>query len=156
MKTITVNIGGYECLFDEDDLWVLRYSISAVNNGRDHVRLVFTSGELCGKYVARVILNTPSSRLVDHINRNPLDNRKSNLRHASRSLNALNASVRSDKKSKLPKGIDLTKNGKYRARLTIHGMRFELGNFDTLDEAIEVYDSNAKIFIPGWHDGSKK
>lgn len=37
------------------------------------------------------------SNMIDHINRDRLDNRKINLREVTRSINATNAKVRSDK-----------------------------------------------------------
>ena len=43
--------------------------------------------------------------VIDHINRDRLDNRKQNLRETSRSINSTNAKIRSDKKQDLPRGI---------------------------------------------------
>ena len=61
--------------------------------------------------------------MIDHINRDRLDNRHSNLREVSRSINATNAKVRSDKTQDLPRGVvyrpsDLTprKDGKGQKR----------------------------------------
>lgn len=55
--------------------------------------------------VHRIIMQPKSSKdLVDHINRNGLDNRKSNLRIVDTSINNRNASVRKDNKTGL-KGV---------------------------------------------------
>jgi hypothetical protein len=143
-------------LFDDDDIWILRYSIAIVDNGRGHLRAVFTSGELEGKYVHRVLVSTSKQLTVDHINRNSLDNRKSNLRHVSRYVNASNAGVHKDKADcKLPRGVDRLKTGKYRARITLQGLRLDLGHYKTPEEAAEAYRKYAIVFNTGWHDGTK-
>ncbi len=153
---LTVNINENVVLFDDDDSWVLRYSLSVIDNGKGHKRVVFTSGELEYKYVHRVIISTRKGQIVDHINRNPLDNRKCNLRHVSKYINAANASLHRDKADQsLPIGVTKTKHGKYKARISITGTRLELGVFDTPIEAAEAYRRYAVIFNTGWHDGTK-
>lgn len=44
------------------------------------------------KRLHRVITNCPPTRIVDHLNHNPLDNRRSNLRVTTHSGNGLNRS----------------------------------------------------------------
>lgn len=57
------------------------------------------------RIIYKPFLKTKNS-VIDHINRDRLDNRKSNLREASRSINSTNAKVRSDKTQlDLPRGI---------------------------------------------------
>lgn len=45
------------------------------------------------------------NNVIDHTNRDRIDNRKKNLREVSRSINVTNAKERSDKKQDLPRGI---------------------------------------------------
>ena len=66
---------------------------------------------------------------VDHINRNPLDNRWCNLRCVTRQENTFN-----QKRF----GVDLY-HGKYRTRITVDGVTHYLGLFPTEDEAKKVY-----------------
>lgn len=47
----------------------------------------------------RLIMNTPKHMVVDHINRNTLDNRKNNLRNTDNSGNMKNLSIRKDNRS---------------------------------------------------------
>lgn len=48
---------------------------------------------------------TNSNNVIEHINRDRTDNRKSNLREVGRSINSTNAKVRSDKAQDLSRGI---------------------------------------------------
>lgn len=81
-------------------------------------------------------LSSPSE-IVDHINRNRLDNRRCNLRVCNSSENAKNLSVKKTNSSGYP-GIDITRYNKYRARISVGGKELRLGNFETLQEAISA------------------
>ena len=72
-----------------------------------------------------------SNKLIDHINRNKQDNRIENLREVSYIQNANN----SKSHNSLPKGIKLTKNGKYQASITMNYITHHIGTYDTIGEA---------------------
>jgi hypothetical protein len=78
--------------------------------------------------------------LVDHINRNGLDNRRENLRLATNSQNIMN-SVRKQKVSKSGyKGVYYKpERNKYKATITVKKKHIHLGYFDTKEEAYEAY-----------------
>jgi hypothetical protein len=78
---------------------------------------------------------------VDHINRNGLDNRRENLRLATRSQNMANKTVYLTNKLGV-KGVYL-RNNRYRAQIQVEGRKIMLGTFDTLDEAREAYKQAA-------------
>lgn len=64
------------------------------------IRIISNSRELNRIYLHQYILNNTDKKLViDHINRNPLDNRKINLRITSHSVNSINAKPRKENKS---------------------------------------------------------
>jgi len=92
------------------------------------------------------IVGKPSGRkmVVDHIDRNPLNNRKNNLRIVSQTINLLN---REPLKSKYGyKGVYKTHN-KFRAEITIDGQKHLGGKlFDTPEEAAIRYNELAKIY----------
>lgn len=70
--------------------------------------------------------------IVDHINRDPLDCRRSNLRLVTPSVSNLNRRIRD---RDLPHGVHLTRSGRYAARLKRHRVTQYLGTFDTVAEA---------------------
>ena len=74
--------------------------------------------------------------VVDHINRNPLDNRKCNLRVCSQQQNTINRSLRNDNTSG-KSGVTFNKRiGKWQANVYISGKRHHLGYFDNKEDAI--------------------
>ncbi len=87
----------------------------------------------------RVILKTPLGMCTDHINGDKLDNRRENLRVATKSQNNRNCGIRKDNTTGA-KGVDLQKRfGKYRARIFCNGRSHALGYFRTLEEARRAY-----------------
>tara|TARA_R110000868_G_scaffold26050_1_gene100927 strand:- start:288 stop:770 length:483 start_codon:yes stop_codon:yes gene_type:complete len=74
--------------------------------------------------------------LIDHINRNPDDNRICNLRLATTSQNQENTKTRTDNLCG-HKGISFDQN-KWRARISKHGKTKHLGRFSSIDLAIQA------------------
>lgn len=90
----------------------------------------------------RFLLNPPKDMQVDHINRNTLDNRKSNLRICTQAQNAINremihqAGLNPDTKSQFRY---VYKNGKnWRAKLVYGSKPLDLGTYKNKDEAIQT------------------
>lgn len=85
----------------------------------------------------RYIMNMNNSNLVvDHINRNSLDNRKSNLRICSYKENSFNKSIRVDNTSGIP-GVSFHKtNKKWRAKIKYNNLTIHLGYFEDINEAL--------------------
>lgn len=71
---------------------------------------------------------------VDHIDRNKLNNMKSNLRLCRQKDNAKNTRIRSDNTSG-HKGV-YKKNGRWFSEITADGERHYLGTFKNIDDAI--------------------
>lgn len=86
----------------------------------------------------RLIMDCPDDKVVDHINHNKLDNRKSNLRICTQHQNNINVSTRKTNTSgKTGVSLDKRRN-KWRARVQINGKEKHLGYFDTKEDAIEA------------------
>lgn len=75
-------------------------------------------------------LKQGDGQMVDHINGDRLDNRRSNLRLANCALNAQNQAGRSDASSRF-RGVYFDQaNGKWVARVTVNGHVHRLGVFN--------------------------
>lgn len=75
---------------------------------------------------------------VDHIDGNPLNNRKSNLRVVTHQQNTMNHKIRDDNTSEIT-GIHYNKtNGKWIARIGFENKRIVLGSFNSINEATRV------------------
>lgn len=80
-------------------------------------------------------------KLVDHINRNKLDNQKHNLRIADKSINAYNSKIRIDNSSQY-RGVHYHKQkGKWQARICKNGKRISCGLFDSPADAAIAYNN---------------
>lgn len=79
----------------------------------------------------------PADRQIDHINRDKTDNRKSNLRLVSSSLNNRNREFK--KKSGLPQGIRKISTEGFNARISWNRKKFGLGTYRTIEEAEHAY-----------------
>lgn len=80
----------------------------------------------------RLIMDTPSGLVVDHINGDKLDNQCSNLRNCTR---ANNIQAGRGWNRDLPKNIYKTRFNKYEVKLTINYRPLRIGTFNTLRQA---------------------
>jgi len=87
----------------------------------------------------RFILNVPDGYVVDHINHDPLDNRKCNLRICMQFENMHNiGKVRDSNKSGVPGVCIFNQNNKWRAYLSINSKQIHLGYYNIIEDAIKA------------------
>lgn len=87
---------------------------------------------------------TPPAGVVDHRNRDTLDNRIANLRDATFAQNQYNRTAQANNTSGF-KGVSLIKKtGRYRADIKANGVPRYLGSFATAEEASAAYDAAAR------------
>lgn len=99
----------------------------------------------------RLIMNAKSGQIVDHINGNGLDNRRSNLRFVNNSQNSQNQRTHKDKMHSKYKGVTYITSKQYRRKrwkvvIGINSKSIYLGAFMTEKEAAIAYRQAAKIF----------
>lgn len=101
------------------------------------VKNYYVIGELNGKQIKmhRFITKCPKGLVVDHINRNTLDNRKENLMNVSIAENARNTKLYRNNKSGV-KGVRYRENqNRFIATLKINRTQIHIGSYKTLEEA---------------------
>jgi hypothetical protein len=97
-----------------------------------------SSGSSKGDYIMLQNFILDYKGLVDHIDRDTLNNRKNNLMPSNKSLNALNCGLRENNKSGVT-GVSFNKNsGLWRIYINWEGARIELGYKKNIEDAIKV------------------
>lgn len=84
----------------------------------------------------RLIMNPPLSMIVDHINRNKIDNRKENLRVCNYNINNRNKrKLDSNTSGTIGVTYDISRD-KWMAHIRVDSKFINLGRFDNIDDAI--------------------
>ena len=92
-----------------------------------------------GELMHRVIMGNPKGVMIDHVNGDKLDNRRSNLRLATRSENFANGIVSKRNKSGC-KGVCWSRQmNKWDVRIKVNRKQIFLGLRDDLEEAKTLY-----------------
>ena len=98
----------------------------------------------------RFLMNAPTGTVVDHIDGDPLNNTRANLRVCSPSENAKNRAMNYNSKLNR-KGVYVVREpGKttcFRSRIQVDGRRINLGRFDTAEEASVAYAEAASHYF---------
>ena len=134
---------GRSFLFDEEDLPFVKSSTWAI--GKDG----YVHGRNGGKKVRfhRLIMDVKDGEVVDHINGDPSDCRKENLRIATQHQNSMNHSLNKNSTTGF-KGVCLDKRyNKYMAHIHPDRKMKFLGYYDDPVEAALAYDKAASFYF---------
>ena len=143
-KCIPLTQGKF-ALVDEGDFESLSRFTWGVAKSKEN--LIYALSRRAGGYMHRVLLKADKTQQVDHIDGNPLNNRRSNLRFCNHSQNGQNKKrSRTPGASSVFKGVSLDRNGR-RWVFCIGPKRTPLvrrGGFETAAEAARGYDEVAR------------
>jgi len=135
-KKIFLSNGNFTLVSDEDHIFLAGYSWYPDDNSN------YIRGRINGKlqYMHRIIakrMKLDLSNMIDHIDRNKLNNCRNNLRVATRQQNSANSRSRKNNKSGY-KGICLN-HDHWRAQIRVNRKTICLGTFNSPEEAHEAY-----------------
>lgn len=102
-----------------------------------HIYLMIKIGDKLTS-LHRWIMNAKNGELVDHINRDTLDNRKHNLRLTNKSVNAINSKIRSDNTSGHTGVYWSKQKHKWEAMIWFNTEKRHLGFFGSKSDAIRA------------------
>lgn len=125
-------------ILSECDLDILKSYKIRLDKSNGYFRVYFNKTYV---YLHRFIINAKKGEIVDHIDRNKLNNKRENLRIVSYSLNAYNKEI----SNKNGRGIYFDKAGnRYRACISFNNKTLKLGSFKIIKEAKIAYNLKAK------------
>lgn len=128
-----LQIQSYTVIVDDDveldDRWVVR---------KIKQRLYVSSGKL---FLHRVIMNAQAGELIDHLNDNPLDNRRSNLRRCTHGQNRQRSRTKPQGSSSYV-GVSVHGN-KFNAKIWFNNKCYYIGTYETEIAASKAYDQKA-------------
>jgi hypothetical protein len=111
----------------------------------------YAAAKICNRVRTLHRLLVPGALIVDHANRNILDNRACNLREVTRSENALNSKPRY---GRALKGAYARANGKWQCLISLNGKVVGGGTFETMEDAHARWLELATLRNPDFVRGS--
>ncbi len=144
MKKILLTHGQFTLVDDEDYEWLNQWKWCAQFNPKTNSYYAVRSEKNKVKIMSRVIMGEPKDLLVDHRDRNTLNNQRNNLRIATRSQNGRNSKKHRNNTLGFI-GIFRKKGSKkWKAHISVNGKMIYLGMFCSKLEAAKRYDDEAK------------
>lgn len=140
-------------LYDKDNIEVGRAiidleDIDKVKNHKWYLRDGYVYSIKLGLYLHRFLMNPSDNEVIDHIDHNTLDNRKSNLRICTRQQNNMNVPKQRRNTTSIYKGVSFDKQkNKWQAQIQINNKHKSIGRYDTELTASIEYDKKALLYF---------
>ena len=117
-------------LVDTADSWVEKHNWSLATNG-------YAQARVDGKQTLMhtLIIDRPKGKEIDHINRTPTDNRRSNLRVVTHNENMYNLPLAKNNTSGVRGVSRENRRNKWLAQIQKAGRNIFIGYYDTVEEA---------------------
>lgn len=131
---------GHRTVIDEAD-WPLVAALTLYRGTNGYVYFsVWKDGKSTPQTLHRFLTGAPKGRHVDHVNGDPLDNRRANLRVTSPGLNQVNRKRLNRNNVSGVRGVQhvprLSTRSPWRAQITVDGRNLHLGLFATRNAAV--------------------
>ena len=126
---------------DYESLSKFKWSVLKGTNTYYAVRSLRINGKATKRYMHIEIMKPANGKMIDHSDRNGLNNQKINLRYCNRSQNGCNKIGHG-----AVKYLGVSKHlHKFRAQIHVNGKRKHLGLFNSAEEAAVEYNTAAKF-----------
>lgn len=130
------------CIINVDDYFSIqkrRLTFCATFNNSGRIEGIKSTKRTYQTWLGEYIIGKIQYRVVDHIDRNPLNNLRLNLRHVTYSLNGQNKIMNN---GKLYRGTTKRKYT-FEANIVKNRVLYHLGQFETEEQAAKAYDKKA-------------
>ena len=147
-----IEIKGHKVEIDDEDAGrILALSWWVSSSPETDGRVLCFSTKIGRKIIKlqRFIMDAPPGLVIDHLDGNRLNNKKSNLRICTVQENNMNLRM-SRRNTSGYKGVYFINNKrnsrKWRAMISLDGRKLHLGYFERPDEASSAYEEAAELF----------
>lgn len=128
---------GEKFYFDKEDYDVVKQYCWSIDSQNGYIKTTDKINNTGKLYLHRLVMGCKKGDgiIIDHINRNKIDCRKSNLRTVNSSQNVMNSSIRSDNTSGIKGVYWNSRRNKWSAMITANKEGIFLGNYDKFEDA---------------------
>lgn len=134
---------GQEAIVDDADYPRLSGRSWCLTNGYPSRRKTVSTNRSKIEYLHREIMQPPEGLVVDHINGDKLDNRRSNLRICTQAQNMVNWDNRRGSSAYRGVSWDGVRNC-WKAQIQVNGKNSFIGRYKTESAAASAYNEKAK------------